>query len=137
MSSQVPKGDRRAAIISGEFVPLTIEEFRNGYATFSDGLDGKLPRDPDFPTEYHDAVTGGARPVEDTPFNRAWIAAEKKYRKYVDREAGSFHIALLTAVAMVRFSFRTTPKALRAAFDVEFRRQLVATVDPGEPGKPQ
>jgi hypothetical protein len=79
MSSQVPKGDRRAAIISGEFVPLTIEEFRNGYATFSDGLDGKLPRDPDFPTEYHDAVTGGARPVEDTPFNRAWIAAGKLF----------------------------------------------------------
>jgi hypothetical protein len=75
MSSQVPKGDRRAAIISGEFVPLTVEEFRNGYATFSDGVDGKLPRDPDFPTEYHDAVTSAAKPVEDTPFNRAWIAA--------------------------------------------------------------
>jgi hypothetical protein len=58
MSAQVPTGERRAAIISGEFVPLTVEEFRNGYATFSDGLDGKLPRDPDFPTEYHDAVTG-------------------------------------------------------------------------------
>ena len=65
------------------------------------------------------------------------IAADKKYNKYVDRQAGSFHIALLAAVAAVRFSFRTTPKALRAAFDVEFRRQLVATVDPGEPGKPQ
>jgi hypothetical protein len=65
MSSEVPKGDRRAAVISGEFVPLIIEEFRNGYATFSDGLDGKLPRDPDFPTEYHDAVTGTAKPVED------------------------------------------------------------------------
>src|SRR5258708_12698716 len=79
MSSPVPKGALRAAIISGEFVPLTVEEFRNGYATFSDGLDGKLPRDPDFPTEYHDAVTGAARPVEDTPFNRAWIAAGKLF----------------------------------------------------------
>jgi hypothetical protein len=162
MSSQVPKGDRRAAIISGEFVPLTVEEFRNGYATFSDGLDGKLPRDPDFPTEYHDAVTGAAKPVEDTPFNRAWIAAgklfadeakrisfyqrvekvmpvaaDKKYKKYVDREAGSLHIALLAAVAAVRFSFRTTPRALRDAFDAEFRRHLAATVDPGEPDKPQ
>jgi hypothetical protein len=66
MSSQVPTHDRRAAIISGEFVPLTVEEFRNGYATFSDGLDGKLPRDPDFPTEYHDAVTGAAKPVQDS-----------------------------------------------------------------------
>ena len=73
MSAQVPTGERRAAISSGEFVPLTVEEFRNGYATFSDGLNGNLPRDPDFPTEYHDAVTGTAKPVEDTPFNRAWI----------------------------------------------------------------
>ena len=162
MSAQVPTGERRAAIISSEFVPLTVEEFRNGYATFSDGLDGKLPRDPDFPAEYHDAVTGAAQPIEDTPFNRAWIAAgklfadetkrisfyqrvekvmpiaaDKKYRKYVDRQAGSFHIALLGAVAAVPFSFRTTPKALRAAFDAEFRRRLATTVDPGEPGKPQ
>src|ERR1700716_1335236 len=125
-SAQVPTGERRAAIISGEFVPLTVEEFRNGYATFSDGVDGKLPRDPDFPTEYHDAVTSAAKPVEDTPFNRAWIAAgtlftdeakrisfyqrvekvmpvaaDKKYKKYFDREAGSLHIALLAAVAAV------------------------------------
>src|SRR5260370_3956461 len=155
MSAQVPTGERRAAIISGEFVPLTVEEFRNGYATFSDGLDCQLPRDPDFPTEYHDAVTGAAKPVEDTPFNRAWIAArelfadeakmitfyqrvekvmpiaaDKKYSKYVDRQAGSFHIALLAAVAAVRFSFRTTPKALRAAFDAEFRLRLAAAVRP-------
>src|SRR5258707_4164881 len=114
------------------------------------------------PPKYHDPVPGPAKPVEDTPFNRAWIAAgklfadeakrisfyqrvekvmplaaNKKYRKYVDREAGSFHIALLAAVAAVRFSFRTTPKALRAAFDAEFRRHLAATVDLGEPDKPQ
>jgi hypothetical protein len=65
------------------------------------------------------------------------FAADKKYRKYVDGEAGSFHIALLGAVAAVRFSFRTTPKALRAAFDAEFRGRLATTVDPGETGKPQ
>ena len=65
--------------MSGDFVPLTVEEFRNGYAMFSDGLDGNLPSDPDFPTEYHDAVTGTAKPVEDTPFNRAWIAAGKLF----------------------------------------------------------
>jgi len=162
MSAQLPIGERRAAITTGEFVPLTVEEFRNGYATFSDGLDGNLPRDPDFPTEYHDAVTGTAKPLEDSPFNRAWIAAgklfadeakrisfyqrvekvmpiaaDRKYSKYVDREAGSFHIALLGAVAAVPFSFRTTPKALRAAFDAEFRRCLAAAVDPGEPNKLQ
>lgn len=107
-------------------------------------------------------MTGAAKPLEDTPFNRAWIAAgklfsdeakrisfyqrvekvmpiaaDKKSSKYVDREAGSFHIALLAAVAVVRFSFRTTPKALRAAFDAEFRGRLATTVDPGETGKPQ
>ena len=49
------------------------------HGVFSDGLDGKLPRDPDFPTEYHDAVTGAAKPVEDTPFNRAWMAAGKLF----------------------------------------------------------
>jgi hypothetical protein len=160
--TQLPLGDRRAAIASGEFVPLTSEEFREAYATFGDGLDGKLPRDPDFPTEYHDAVTGAARPLQDTPFNRAWIAAgklfadeskrisfyqrvekvvpiaeDKKYSRYVDRNAGSYHIALLAAVAAVRFSYRTTPKALRTNFDAEFRRRLVAAVDPGEPDKPQ
>jgi hypothetical protein len=65
------------------------------------------------------------------------IAAEKQYRKYVDREAASFHFALLAAVAMVHFSFRTTPKALRTAFDAEFRRRLATAVDPGEPDKLQ
>jgi hypothetical protein len=118
--TQGPLGDRRAAIGSGEFVPLTIGEFREAYATFGDGLDGKLSRDPDFPSEYLDAVTGAARPLQDTPFNRAWIAAGKlfadeakrisfyqrvekvvpiaegaKYSKYVDRNTGSYHIALL------------------------------------------
>jgi hypothetical protein len=124
-------------------------------ATFSDGPRWQAAA-RSIPTEYHDAVTGAAKPVEDTPFNRAWIAAgklfadeakrisfyqrvekvmpvaaDKKYKKYVEREAGSLHIALLAAVAAVRFSFRTTPKALRAAFDAEFRHRLATAVNPG------
>ena len=95
--------------------------------------------------------------MEDTLFNRAYYAATKqfddlaarvsfgwrvqtvlpiamtkKYRKYVNFDAGSLHVALLAAVVNVRGSYRTTPKALRAAFDEEFRRQLAVTVDPGE-----
>jgi hypothetical protein len=149
-------------IDGGEFVPLTVEEFRRGYATFDAGMKGELPPDPDFPTEYRDAVTGNASPVPDTPFNRAWIAAgktftdaakrisfykrveivmalikDRKYSKYVGYGSNSLHIALLSAIATVPFSIRTTKKALRVAFDTEFRRYLAASVDPGEPGKPQ
>jgi hypothetical protein len=34
------------------------------------------------------------------------------------------HVALLATVAQVPFSSRTTKKALRAAFDAEFKKQL-------------
>ena len=47
-------------------------------------------------------------------------------------EVGSPHIALRAAVVGVRGNYRTRLKALRGAFDVEFRRHLAATVDPGE-----
>ena len=62
------------------------------------------------------------------------IAESPKYWKYVDDQAGSMHIPLLSAVATVRGSLRTPSKTLRAAFDAEFRRYLAATVDPGESG---
>jgi len=158
MSSEKPT----LGIDGGEFVRLTVEEFRHGYATFDAAMEGELPPDPDFPTEVRDAVTGAATPVADTPFNRAWIAAgktftddakrisfykrveivmglikDRKYSKYVGYGTNSLHIALLSAIATVPFSIRTTKKALRAAFDAEFRRYLAASVDPGEPGKPQ
>lgn len=123
-----------------DYVALSSGELRAGYDTFSAGIAGKLPFDPTFPT-----------PLPDTPFNRAWYAADqrfadetkrisfgarihrvilialdRKYAKYVDHRTNWFHIALMTAVAAVRFSSRTTPKALRAAFDAEFRRQTAA-----------
>lgn len=123
-----------------DYAALSSGEFRAGYDTFSAGIAGKLPFDPTFPT-----------PLPDTPFNRAWhaadrlftdeakrisfgarihrvipIALDRKYAKYVDRPTNWFHIALMTTVAAVRFSSRTTPKMLRAAFDAEFRRQTAA-----------
>lgn len=60
------------------------------------------------------------------------IALGKKYRKYVNLDVGSFHIALLSADVTVRGSYRSKTKTLRAAFDTEFRRHLAAIVDPGE-----
>ena len=58
------------------------------------------------------------------------ITKDKRYAKYMDPETGWMHVALMSAVAMVRCSYRTTKK--RAAFDAEFRRQLTKTVDPGD-----
>ena len=135
----------------GDYVTLTMEEFLEAYDTFSAGLEGKLPRDPDYPTEYQEATTGKATPLPDTAFGRAWYAAgklfddearrvsyyarvqhimpialSKKYNKYVDREGGGFHAALLMAIARVQFSSRTTSNAMRSSFDAEFRRQIAA-----------
>lgn len=141
---------------TGEFVPLGVEEFRHAYDVFSAGVAGELAPDPSFPAMYLDAATGAPGPLEDNTFNRAWYAAGKlfaddagrlsfygrvqhimplalgpKYAKYVNLAAGSFHVALLAAVAAVPFSSRTTPKALRAAFDAELRRRLASIADAG------
>src|SRR5438309_2155146 len=121
-----------------DYVALSSGELRAGYDTFSAGIAGKLPFDPTYPAPL----------LPDTPFNRAWYAAhqlfadeakqisfgarihrvipialDQKYAKYVDRRTNWFHLTLMTAMATVRFSSRTTPKALRAAFDAELRRQ--------------
>jgi hypothetical protein len=114
----------------------------------------------DLETTYRDVFTGEAIPLPDTPFNRAWLTASArfeddakrvsfqkrmemmlpftsgKYRSYVDYKAGSMHITLLATIASVPFSIRTTKKALRAAFDAEFKRQLARLVDPGDPESP-
>ena len=57
------------------------------------------------------------------------IALGRKYAKYLDRKEGSMDVALLGAVAAVRFSSKTKPKALRAALDAELKRQVVSTID--------
>ena len=59
------------------------------------------------------------------------LVQDKKYRKYRGEDAFSLHIALLSAVCAVRGSSRMTKKALRTAFDMEFRLQLAKIVDSG------
>jgi len=149
-----PLDDRHlttAGLVRGDFLPLTLEEFRRGYGLLMAVLTGNANAAPDFPEAYQDAATGEARPFPDTPFNRAWYTAGKlfdddakrlsfykrveasaafvngKYSKYVGDHASTMHIALLATVAQVPLSSRTTKKALRAAFDAEFKRQLART----------
>jgi hypothetical protein len=151
-------GERRQAIMRADFVPLMAAEFQAGNAIIVGVLTGTMAPASTLPTQIHDAATDQAANVQDTPLLRAWLTAglhftdEAKrmsffyrqnkvmpltklppYAEYVDKEAGSMHIALATAVASVRFSARTTPKALRAAFDAEFQRQLARTIDIDEP----
>ena len=161
MSARLPRDQFPSGIDQGDYVTLSLDEFRHGYDVFSAGIEGSLPPDPMFPAVYQDARTGEPMPMEDMPFSRVWFASGKlfsdvakrisfyarvthvmdialarKYSKYVNRRAGSLHVALLGAVAGVRFSSRTTPKALREAFDAELRHRVAATVDPG-PGRRQ
>ena len=137
-------------------MPLPVAKLQKAYVTVVQSLAGLLPADPTFPSIVFDAVSGKPQPFDDTPMNRAWYAGGKlftdeaerlsfywrvnsvmgltkrpKYRKYIDEQAGTMHIALLSAVATVRFSSRTKAKALRAAFDAEFRRYLMAMPDTG------
>jgi hypothetical protein len=148
---------RAPGLRGGNYVPLTVPEFQYAYAEFRAVLNGDKPGRADFPTVYRDAATGSAVPMPDTPFNRAWHAAgmtidddakrisfykrvemmtefvDGKYSKYVDREAETMHVALMATIAQVPFGARTTKKALRAAFDAEFKRQLAKTADVDEP----
>jgi hypothetical protein len=144
-------------LLKGEFVPLTVSEFREAYATIVQALTGGLPHDPTFPAAIANAETGQPVSFPDTPFNRGWYAAGKgfdddarrtsfywrvnkvmpltkdpKYRNYVGQDGATIHVALLGAVAAVPFSTRTTPEALHAALDAEFRRRLATAVDTGE-----
>jgi hypothetical protein len=151
----VPEDREPPGVHPGEFLSLSMEEMRVAYVTFVNALRGGHPPNPTFPAVYLDANTGETKPMQDTPSNRAWYATgkmfedeakrmsfywraehvmpitkDKRYAKYMDPETGWMHVALMSAVAMVRCSYRTTKKALRAAFDAEFRRQLAKTVDP-------
>ena len=64
---------QRGRVSTVEFDGLSVE--RSGAL----GLTGLLPRDPDFPTEYNDAITGKLQPLEDTPSSRAIYAAAKLF----------------------------------------------------------
>lgn len=70
----MPREEFPPGLDRGDFVPLSVMEFRRAYVLLQDGLDGLLPKDPDFPEFIQDAETGGPRAFEDTPFNRAWHA---------------------------------------------------------------
>jgi hypothetical protein len=134
------------------FVTLEFEAFRKAFAVFLGVLSGEV-RAPAPPKSYLDANTGQATPLEDTTFNRAWIAAgrlfddeverlsfygrlelfgaiarERKYEKYIGFGRASAHVAFVAAFARFRFSERTTRKARLAAFDEEQRRQLANRV---------
>jgi hypothetical protein len=157
LKDRMPSG-----VHGGEFVALSMEEMRVAYVTFIDALNGRHPPDATFPAVYLDAKTGETKPMHDTPPNRAWhatgkmfedeakrmsfywraehvmsITNDKRYAKYRHWEPGSMHVALMLAVATVRGSYPMTRKALRAAFDAEFRRQLAKTVDPGDAARRQ
>jgi hypothetical protein len=157
MSGRTHPGMASPGLAKGDFVPLPVTQFQKAYVTVVRSVAGLLPPDPTFPSIIFDAVSGKPQAYPDTAMHRAWYAGGKlftdeaermsfywrinsvmkltdqpKYRKYIDHETGTMHIALLVAVATVRFSRRTKAKALRATFDAEFRRRLAATVDPGE-----
>ena len=152
---------RTPGLHGGNYVPLTLLEFQYAYALFGAVLNGDKLGRSDFPTVYQDAITGDVVPLPNTPFNRAWHAAgmtfedeakrisfgkrvemmtefiKGKYSKYFDRTAGTMHVALMATIARVPFSVRTTKKALRAAFDDEFKRQLAKAVEVGQPAPGQ
>ena len=132
---------------------VSVIDFQKAYATVLHVLSGNLEFAPgvlqvslgneDQPRTLADTLTnrawymGGLRFVD--PAERAsfyWrvgcvlpLVQDKKYRKYRGEEAFSLHIALLRAVCAVRGNSRTTKKALRAAFDVEFKSQLAKAMN--------
>jgi hypothetical protein len=149
MSKDVPLHQLPLGCQKGDFVALDTMEFQKGYATLLHGLAGLLPRDPDFPTEYNDAVTGKLQPLEDTPTSRAVHAAAKlftdearsisflwrvenvmpiadspKYAKWRNDERQTMDFALLEAAAAVPCNPRLTKKELRTRFEKAFRAAL-------------
>ena len=132
---------------SADCVPLAAAAFARAYEVFQAALAGKLPAGFVMATEMRDAVTGEARALPDTPFNRAWIAAgncfqdeaervafywrimkvlpiaaSPKYKAYMRKTV--LHPALLKAISTVAGGFGTPRAALEDAFDQEFERQL-------------
>ncbi|MBN9488256.1 MAG: hypothetical protein J0H44_13555 [Alphaproteobacteria bacterium] len=152
-----PLDEFPVGVNEGDFPPLSMEEFRHAYATFDAVLSGR--REAPYLDLIQDSKTGDAVRLEDTLFNRAWIAAgmeftdeakrvsfywrveqviglavAPEYAAYRNRQAGSMHIALVSAIARVPGSYRTPPADLRAALDKLFRRNL-AIMTPGDAGQ--
>jgi hypothetical protein len=137
------------------FVPLSVTEFQKAYATVLHVLSGNLdfvpgvlsvpPGSPTRPQAPEDSLVSRAwymgglvfvGPTEQASFywrigNVLPLVQDRKYRKYRGEDAFSLHIALLSAVCAVRGNSRMTKKALRTAFDMEFRLQLAKIADSG------
>jgi hypothetical protein len=137
------------------FVPISVTEFQKAYATVLHVLSGNLefaagaltvpPRNQGQSQVPEDSLASRAwymgslvfvDPRERASFN--WrignvlpLVQDKKYRKYRGEDAFSLHITLLSAVCAVRGNSRMTKKAVRAAFDMEFRLQLARIADSG------
>jgi hypothetical protein len=133
----------------GFFSPIDLVNFHTGVATYMTALRNGVPPDPTFPETAFDPVTRKVTPLQDNPFTRAAHEASKlfeddaertgfmfrlqalmpiamgpKYDKYRNDEAGTMHIALMTAMAYAPCSPRMTPKVLRASFDKAFQKIL-------------
>jgi len=151
MPTQVSEHDLPPGVATGEFVPLSPREFLCAYATAVQVMAGHIPADPSFHAVTVDLESVGTFDVEDTPLGRALYTAagrtfggdparhvsfywrsmvvlpltrQRKYRKYVDEEAGALHVALVDAVCAVRGNRTTPTEALCAALDAEFRRYV-------------
>jgi hypothetical protein len=137
------------------FVPISVTEFQKACATVLHVLSGNLEFAPGVVSISSGSHAQPQAP-EDSLASRAWymsglvfvdpreqasfywrignvlpLVQDKKYRKYRGEDAFSLHIALLSAVCAVRGSSRMTKKALRTAFDMEFRLQLARIADSG------
>jgi hypothetical protein len=137
------------------FVPISVTEFQKAYATVLHVLSGNLEFAAGALT-VPPRNQGQSQVPEDSLASRAWymgslvfvdprerasfywrignvlpLVQDKKYRKYRGEDAFSLHIALLSAVCAVRGNSRMTKKAVRAAFDMEFRLQLARIADSG------
>jgi hypothetical protein len=131
------------------FKPIDLVDFQTGVATYMTALREGVPPDPTFPETAFDPVTRKVTPLQDNRFTRAAHEASKlfeddaertgfmfrlqallpiamgpKYDKYRNDEAGTMHIALMSAVAYALCGPRMTPKVLRASFDKAFREIL-------------
>jgi hypothetical protein len=135
----------------GFFSPIDLVAFQTGVATYMTALREGVQPDPTFPKTSFDPVTRKTWPLQDNRLTRAAHEASKlftddaeltgfmfrlqallpiamgpKYDKHRNDEAGTMHIALMTAVAYAPCSPRMTPKVLRASLDNAFRTILPA-----------
>ena len=155
MTADKPQEELASGILSGDFVPLSVPEFQKAYSTAIHVVAGALPPDPTFPTGTVLELEGfPTKTLRDTPQDRAayaagatftegakqasfyWrsrvvmdVAEDKRFRKYVDWEAGTIHAALLAAICTVRGNMKTTKKALWAAVAAEFERHMATGTD--------